>query len=409
MAGKNTLIYPNMSFTLLNSIPIQSLAGNPMAVRVKADDNWQNNTTYAIRVSLEVEPVFRSGSFTVVDQWDQDPEPTSGEVIWDFQHTLESYVRKDPPAWPATLPRVHSESIKRYRYTIYEIVDGSVSSQFSSNISYVLRGALHHLDGQVIFQKFNQGSLGLLKNRFLTHAPRSGMALTIHQPYFLSMLNTDATTLRVLVEVVFSDSTSEIIQPYSIVSLEAYDVLEIPVGYEQLKLGSLEKEVSGWGVYVSNDAGTVLTEKMNFLVTRSFPYDRYWLWENSFGCYEVLRTYGINTTSLDVSRLRARRSLSPLSAGGRQFRTYGTTSQVGSEVHSGFLEAGHEALAQDFLQTEDLYRIGEEGPNLKASGTPYPLEFNNTEMTLQRDEDPLVSFKFEVRNAFLSKGVKLGF
>jgi hypothetical protein len=143
---------------------------------------------------------------------------------------------------------------------------------------------------------------------FLTNRPRARLQ-GIAQPDWLYFYVKDVETdLKLAVNVVYQDASDDQTTLYTVATSAKAMVYRVPCGYTQLGIGALNpaKVVKYWEVSITNAGGDPLTETMRFYADfRSYPREKYLLWENLFGAMEVLRCTGEFAEGKELEELEA--------------------------------------------------------------------------------------------------------
>ncbi|HPS39721.1 MAG TPA: FISUMP domain-containing protein, partial [Candidatus Cloacimonadota bacterium] len=129
-----------------------------------------------------------------------------------------------------------------------------------------------------------------------------------------------------------------------------------------------------------------------------YEHTRYFMFKNSFGVFEVLRTTGLMTTVDDYSRQSASAQVEyDYETDEREEKSIQNIEQQKFKVAAGWLSKFADATQyrnwlRDFSLSKEVYLV--DGEVLK------PIELTDTSLDHSKDRDTLATFSFEFINAF---------
>lgn len=140
---------------------------------------------------------------------------------------------------------------------------------------------------------------------FLTWQQR-GRQAGLNEPLYLAWLNTQydgsATLLLVNLTVTFTDNTIAT-RKYDIAELKQWHIYYLLAGAFQMQLQVLgvDKTIWYWDVYITDNDGTVITEKYRYQLDGRNDYnDKCLLYRNSLGGLDTLRMRGVIETTINL-------------------------------------------------------------------------------------------------------------
>jgi hypothetical protein len=199
--------------------------------------------------------------------------------------------------------------------------------------------------------------------QFLTWSPLRKM-VTQSQPELLHFFVYDEaiTELNLKVKLYFTDGThsTHTIDTQEDVSEE--EVYRLPAGYTQLGLSVLaaSKVVKKYELWLTDQADAIISEVRTYVVDQlSTPENRYWLFTNSLGMAEILRTEGKSALSVELQKESSSNFLPngySRTLGEVRNRVLGMTDTL--EVSTGYLASKEEALwAKEILLSNRVYLL----------------------------------------------------
>jgi hypothetical protein len=202
-----------------------------------------------------------------------------------------------------------------------------------------------------------------ISKSFLTWHPLT-KRVTQDQPELLHFLSysEDITTIKLLVKLYFTDDTDSTHTIDTVTGVGAEQIYRLPAGYTQLGISTLAaaKRVKKYELWITDQADAVVSEVRTFTVDyQRLPETRFWLFTNSLGMFEILRTDGKASESHDLEREMSSNYLPNGYArvlGEMQSRVLGSTESI--DISTGYLDSKSEALwAKEILLSEQVYLL----------------------------------------------------
>lgn len=199
--------------------------------------------------------------------------------------------------------------------------------------------------------------------QFLTWAP-TRKRVTQTQPELLHFyVYTDAITeLNLIVKLYFTDGTDSTHTIDTVTGVAEEDIYRMPAGFTQLGISTLaaSKTVKKYELWLTDQLDAIVSEVRTYALDYlSTPENRFWLFSNSLGMFEILRTEGKAIESHEITRETSSNYLPngyALSLGEIQSRTLGSMETL--EVSTGYLDSKTEALwAKEILLSEKVFLL----------------------------------------------------
>lgn len=287
-----------------------------------------------------------------------------GKFVLNAQQLLHAQLQPDLPAFNQAqiLPGIYS--LLQWTADI---------SEFWGTSPLVKYGTTRVADNLVLMAGLSY--LDFPGNNFITEHVAQGKKFLTWQPYqklvspgqqeFLYYLNVEQNlpTAYLHVKANHTDGTTTQLQPLSLAN--ATDrLLIIPAGYDQLQLGTLAKKVSSYQVWISAAADSASTlnksEERHYIVDYHYYKEpRYFLYQNSLGGFNTLRTTGETEEGTEVDIQEGERTVGDeYSPADSQYFSYGATFREKRKVNTGQLLYREELRhLREFFTSNYIYEI----------------------------------------------------
>lgn len=377
--------------------PLDSGAKGPIPVYATMDPNWQTYDDYFVRLLLDVEEPYRSGTFTAMDLEIHQRPGKNYLVAFNVARLLEGrlgYDRPDLQGIPAAT--VAANVARRFQIRLEEVKNGVVNTSVSAPVRHAYLAGFRG-------NKVNEISLYKIQKKFLTHQPLFKI-VSPYQPEFLYFIAPADDTYELTVDLYHDDDTTTIGHlPGISVAAETGDVIIFPTGHQQLGLDSINPSVIKWDVYLNNSYSEVRTYEID---CHCSAIERFYLMANSLGGFDTVRTTGELSVKDETEGQRIEKEIGFFYDS--QTRTYQDIDRTTQEVctqHTGHLSREENYWLKDLLLTQDAYRIGDYYPNLQATGDLVPIVIDAGSVGRYQDQEFLYGFPFNYREAFESRGI----
>jgi hypothetical protein len=336
------------------------LSANKIFRTVAANPANYGLGNYQIKGELRVEKVPASGSYTTTLTAKLTPD-ADDNAVFELQDGLADF-------FPFT-------DFNPYAVVgMHQITDNVVKAQFLQAESYgdpqvdqastlvdtfkVINGGLP----KQILDNFFADILPVTK-QFLTWAPLR-KRVTQTQPELLHFyIYTDTITeLNLIVKLYFTDGTDSTHTIDTETGIEEEQVWRLPAGFTQLGLSALAsgKTVKKYELWLTNQSDTIISEVRTYAMEYvEATENRFWLFTNSLGMFEILRTEGKTTESHELTRETSSNYLPngyALAMGEIQSRVLGSMETL--DVSTGYLDSKTEALwAKEILLSERVFLL----------------------------------------------------
>lgn len=224
-----------------------------------------------------------------------------------------------------------------------------------SSYKYALDGKFSELKqsflnnaGQNFLQYLDAGGT----RKFLTFSPRP-KTTDIYAPEKLYFLVPETGTYKILIKKYYKGTTREV---YSeTISFTKNQVIEIQASYKSITTYD-PYIIYNYDICVTDANGYPVSETFQFIVDRDYKaFARYFLFKNSFGVYECIRTTGkiskttgISKTFADVSDPASMTSLA------RRMVQLSVNQDVEYEIVTGYKHNDHNEWVTEFFSSADV-------------------------------------------------------
>ena len=329
-------------------------------------------------------------------------EPDSGSLAQFYANAaFRGYLKASPP--PATTTGIArlTDRITRFRYKFGELYNDLTEPETTIDRGdyLVLLGGISKeiYPGLDFFNTYLKST-----KKFLTWQPEIKTIDRVQEEflYFLlwdkDPLYAVPTELNLKVKVYYRDNTIVEAVTRTLNNPGLGWLLQVPAGFVNAGVQALDpvKPVIRYELWLENQSGAIISEVRTYkLVQDIHPYSRYFMFLNSLGGYDTVRTTGISSKSAKFSRQEVEKFLpANYSRQSRQFATSDVASQNEYDVSSGHVSKRYADYLQDMLISQDVYEI--------VRGRRVPVIIGNSNVTLDTKK---------VNRWFVRFDVKLGF
>jgi hypothetical protein len=292
---------------------------------------------------LYIEPAYLSGNFTTLAAKLSATRAADGGYFFDVSAIVDAYTADYPPTYNDIAIRVASDAmLVRYLVKVCEAYGSPIAPQAVSTKTNrtALRGrnsieVVGTAGNTLPTGAFSASGFQLLTGRPLTKA------VTKAQNEFLYLLTTAGSNWRLTASATFTDNTTGSITPLAPAAASNYQVYAVPVGYNQLGIGSINpaKTVRSYSVNIEMGYPSVVGD-----ITLSFtlmdtcpPHIRYLVFRNELGGYDTLQLQGALQRSGQAERQRGQYILPEnYTLQSRQSFDYDTMAMDEYELHTGY-------------------------------------------------------------------------
>lgn len=228
---------------------------------------------------------------------------SAGKATFDMSDYLWTQIANQRSAvqgfnWPAKTLKIfaHASHSVDYNLLLSEEWEGKVRPGSHHTGYTALMGGQSNLkisDGGSFYSEHIQ------QGKFLTQAPRV-KTTSPKAPERLYYFNTATRTIVLKASKIYSDGTSATVTIGSL-SAVAGRVYELDCSFSNFAQGELQTEA--YNIWLENSGSTVISEIFTFQVDhRYYDNEQHFIFRNSLGGYDCLRTTGRNLRSLEIDR-----------------------------------------------------------------------------------------------------------
>jgi hypothetical protein len=375
---------------------------NPIEYKRFSTSANYNKDNYKIHIDAQYEAIPDSGNFSHLMYASKAPLSVltaNQPVSFNIAPAFRGLFTPNPPEKNAAAILRLTDRIKFYKINygdIYEQLE-SPASTTPSNPFLVMYGGLSKKKYSEIDYFYNYLPTN---KKFMTWAPLV-KDVDYNQEDYLQFWCYDlaVSTAKLMIKAYFDDDTNETDQITSLKVTYGH-LLQIPAG--PLNSGAIginpAKNLKYYDLWLADQNDAVISEVRTYKITEfKHPRTRYYLFLNSLGGYEVLRTVGFSEQSIEISREVIERFY-----GFGTYTTFGqymageATKRKGTEVSSGFFSGSLSKKWLDYMQEPAMSRFVFD----ITDGTRVPLINMTKEAIIARNEDNKRFVRFEFLDAF---------
>lgn len=271
-----------------------------------------------------------------------------------------------------------------------------------SNIFYAIPGGIspdkfkeYALDNSNWFTDIS------VKKLFLTNQPNTKYVRT-DQPEVLYFLNyADEPILKLICNITYADNSTEEFVVKTKSGLSQYDTIEVLCNYTLLGLGvksaTAGQAIKQYDIWIENEAGDPQSEMYHFILeTKPALFDRYLLFRNSLGTYDVFRTTGIGTNTVESTDIATKQYVNPasISKTTRQKKQSKKQNTIVLKLNTGYLSDNIMAdyLVNELMLSDDMYLV--------IGGELYPVTLRTDKSGVWQDDNTLYFAEIELEMSF---------
>jgi hypothetical protein len=375
---------------------------NPIEYKRFSTSANYNKDNYKIHIDAQYEAIPDSGNFSHLMYASKAPLSVltaNQPVSFNIAPAFRGLFTPNPPEKNAAAILRLTDRIKFYKINygdIYEQLE-SPASTTPSNPFLVMYGGLSKKKYSEIDYFYNYLPTN---KKFMTWAPLV-KDVDYNQEDYLQFWCYDqaVSTAKLMIKAYFDDDTNETDQITSL-GVTYGHLLQIPAG--PLNSGAIginpAKNLKYYELWLADQNDAVISEVRTYKITEfKHPRTRYYLFLNSLGGYEVLRTVGFSEQSIEISREVIERFY-----GFGTYTTFGqymageATKRKGTKVSSGFFSGSLSKKWLDYMQEPAMSRFVFD----ITDGTRVPLINMTKEAIIARNEDNKRFVRFEFLDAF---------
>lgn len=336
------------------------LAANKIFRTVAANPANYGEGNYQIKGELRVQSTPDSGTYTTTLTAKLTPD-VDDNAVFELQDGLADFFPfTDFNPYAVVDMQLITDNIVQAQFYKAESYGEPQVDQTSTLVDTfkVLNGGLP----KQITDNFFADILPVTK-QFLTWAPNR-KRVTQTQPELLHFYVYDEaiTELNLIVKLYFTDGTNSTHTIDTVSGVLEEQIYRMPGGYTQLGLSALaaSKVVKKYEIWLTDQADVIVSEVRTFAMEYlDTPENRFWLFTNSLGVFEIIRTEGKATESHEITRETSSNYLPngyALSLGEIQSRVLGSMETL--DVSTGYLDSKAEALwAKEILLSEKVFLL----------------------------------------------------
>lgn len=377
---------------------------------------WSLQDEYGVIMDIEVEENYGSGDYVRIGTLHETPVlyddagTWKGDVKFNVADVLDGFLqdKQDDPALNETIPTISDQTLLKWRAVYAEryLLAGLVpriERRVQSSDKYVQKGGLDYTDVATVGDVFTN-HYQAANPPFNTWQPQ-GKKVTAEETHYLTWFTDHVLSglerFQLKATVYYTDGTTDNATLMSTDVQNAYEKFRYRTGFNDESLDTLQpsKTPTKYDVWIEDTTATITSETFTFYLEDSTPQDRYFMFENSFGDWETIRTNGEHVATINVVSKEAARHLEAgYSAEDAvvQKRVAGFTDSF--TVFTGFKSKAEITHLRELLKCEKAYEI--------TGGTKVPIiiESGRHELEYNRTGQYTFGLRFRYRHAFVNNG-----
>jgi len=328
----------------------------------------------------------------------------------DISEYIESQLTGNTFEWPedpSVLSVNRSENMVEFYITYSEQYGNPIEKRrlTESSVRYGFLGGI----SDTLLQLYNQENESFFSQlsfnkQFLTNQPAEKW-IRERQPEKLFFCVYDNQTSSVLykTKVYYTDGTNTT-TTIATTPANQGSVLEFIITPNKTGLPALDpaKTIQKFEVWLENQTGLIISETRTYYIeTVPELYDRYFLFLNSLGGYDTLRTLGLGQKSISINKQGVVKDLDPEGTDLKDRSKKDIVLQLnkGYKVNTGYHKGRDAKKIQDymtdFLLSEDVYVIWQ--------NTIIPVVINTNKTPIYKDDNFLYELEFDFEIAFAGR------
>lgn len=372
----SVLLAPNRCYYSHNPIGLPLDAGDAY----RADPTTKPNLSFVAQVWVEKE--YLSGVYVQAGPDLEQPADLQGRTVFYVQALLDAYVKEHLPALDGPLAGQAEGSFTRFylksaeRYGTLPVT----AALSTARVHYVLCGGLSPHEAASDSWPAYQAAM----KPFLTWEPDYQRVLPEQPAYLYYQHIAASTSAQVWLRVRHLDGSSSQSVVEVLPNLRRWEVNYLAVG--PAARGLTGPAVASYDVWVTDDAGVVLSQVRRFILERDYyPQQRYFLYSNSLGGANVLAALGAAKQTLEVTPQQVERP-----AFDPDYGDVATLDRVGAPTLS--VQTGPRRRAQ--VQADQELLLSRRVVLLRGSRA-WPGSLAKGTFTIKDENEGLASLAFE--------------
>lgn len=359
------------------------------------------NPNFFILVDVYVEEVHLSGTYTRLYSRYLKPD-SSSECEIDISEQLHGFLREQlaAPSYNQSAYSNPTATNKRYYITYCESFGTTpvAYATTASAVKRVIKGGLKHEFWPLYSSDFRTLFIGIPvtgTSKFLTTRNIKRYTTQVAHEYLTFVPGAAIANARLRAKVWYTNGTTTATVIASYASLGAGLTYIFPAGYTQLNLSSLEagRTPARYFVYIDNSSGIVKSETILYELQNSNYLDKYFIYENSLGGFETLRTwgqaeYGVEIEKEEFSRIAGLN----YAATDSDIISSDSNYRENTEVFTGFRSKKEALELIDFVNSRYCFQV--------TGGKHVPVLIDKNTFSIYRDDNYAYALKFNYKPAY---------
>ena len=400
----NTLLFTaRINGSLYNLIASDTVVNGSWGAQTYGADKLYN-PNFFIAVDTFVENVFNSGIYTRLEPRFFKPDENQ-QVEFSVDEQLHAFLEREinAPDYMQTVVAQCNNINKRWYITYTEFYGEPAvfHKVITSDVKKVFKGGVNH----EYFTTFNNLWFTIFPLTPFLITKRVKRNATKQQQEYLYYVNAIGNAPhRLMVRVDYSNNTNTTINAMN-VNLQSECTHLLPSGFNQLNLEALNPTLRAlrWYVWLEATTSILVSEVLVYEIVKPSHIERYFIYENSLGAWETLRTEGQKEHSVEIKKNEFEKLL-PFNYKAEEGNIISRTEnyQDMQEVYTGHYFTKEEAQDLiDLLKAENIFELVDTTQPLQpTSGKKVPVYIEPDSFVIDRDDNYQYGVKFKYRPAY---------
>jgi hypothetical protein len=250
-----------------------------------------------------------------------------------------------------------------------------------------------------IYPGFNYFTSYLPTNKkFLTWQPVSKKVAEEQQEFLFWLHYKESSALHLWVEIHFDDDTKFNYQLFTYLNPKIGEVFMMPAGYVQLALATKNpsKNPACYQLYLRDNTGEI-SERRQYILDNSYNhYTRYFLFHNSLGGFDTLRTTGKASLSMAIEKEVSQKIINhnyDVEEGELFISDVSYNDEY--EVSTGFISQTYLSYLKDMLISKAVFMV--------ENGERIPIIIDARSVKLYEEGDSVFYLRFKFRIGYSNR------
>lgn len=320
---------------------------------------------------------------------------SSGKSTFDIHDLLCDFLTPEFtwPQPPGEVCRSRDQFVREFIVRYAETYDRSVKklTALTGNHHAILGGFDYKMLAALNGTAYSLMDFLASFKAFLTWVPTSKLISKTQREKLFYLVFDNIKLLKSFVKIDFTDGTSSAKTLIGTHAVDQYRVYEFFTGYEALGIASMlgDKIALSYEFWLEDDAAAIKSQVRTYEIDfRAYPYERTFLFRNSFGAYEIFRATGRKKHVNKYERMVLERNVSETAV----TELYQALESETFHVNTGYISRATKNWLREMLLSEDVREI--------IGDYVFPILIQNQEVENYDDLETIYDLDISYRYAF---------